>query len=130
MDFLPDPSAKHRIKVDIAFVVREQNIENGRRLVIKFRQQQNTNAYSSQLSKEREPTKQMYDSDQKIVLYISQKGRVSAIWMDDCFWKVTRRKKLKKEDWHAPLTLKVDVQKATITEAHEKSIQRCAAKYL
>ena len=127
-DFLPDPSAKHKIIVDIAFVLREQDIKNGRRLVIKFRSGQR-GAYQASLAGERGPAKEMYDSEQKIVLYISQKGRVSAIWIDDCFWKVVRRKKLKSE-WREPLTLKIDIQKASITEAHEKSIQRCAAKYL
>jgi len=129
MDFLPDPSAKHKIKVDLAFVLREHDIENGRRLVVKFRGSQH-GGYISSLRREREPSKEMFDTDQKIVLYVSQKGRVSAVWIDDCFWKVTRRKKLKKENWVDPLTLKIDVQRANITEAHEKAIQRTAAKYL
>ena len=127
---IPDPALnhKHRVKLDIIFITQEQNIEIGRRLWLKFR---NVRRFGLTSSPPAISGSDLYTT--KAGLYISQAGKWGIIWLDDRYWRVVRKKKLKKrQSWmpgpSQPVMLKVDATPIEIEEARAKSLGRLIAK--
>jgi hypothetical protein len=126
---IPDPALNHKRKMtaDIAFVLQEQNIDdNNRRIWIKFRNA--PSRFKSIIRSQEEDNKNNDIYHKKVALYISQPGKWAIIWMDDNFWKIERRKKLKPAERFTPMSMKIDARIINIEESRAQSIKRCISE--
>jgi hypothetical protein len=122
---LPHPAAKNDIKVSLIKILTDTVINGSRRMLVEF---------ISGTSMPVEPTRAMFDANAVLALFITQKGRKPALWLEDQFWRVAKKRWTNDASFtqrvHEFRHAKLHLQNVNIDDGHKQMLYKAISKHL
>ncbi len=128
---IPHPAAKHRVQASLVHITKYWQSENGtHRVIVRFITNSRTPTWQKRTNEgvEADAKKILFDREANIGLYMSQNGRMSALWMNDQFWKVTQRRW--KKNKNGIMRMKIEIEPVETSTSHEKSLKKAVSKFI
>lgn len=127
----PDATGRGNFKVQASLisVVKEENLpEDRKRIVAKFVVRETRRPQPSwQPAPEAD---NIYDADAKLGLFIYQKGRTSIVWLDECIYKVERKRRYTRKPQRGVKILKLNLKKVELDAEHFEALQDIVSQHL
>jgi hypothetical protein len=127
----PDATGRgnYKVQASLVSIVKEEDLDDERkRVVAKFVVREKKRAQYP-WDTQPEPDN-IYDADAKMGLYIYQKGRTSILFLDECIFKIERKRRYTRKPQHGAKILKLNLKKVELNEDHFKALQNIVSQHL
>jgi len=125
----PDATGRGNFKVQASLIsiIKEEDLPEFKRVVARFVVRETRRPQSWQAAPEAD---NIYDADAKLGLFIYQRGRTSIVWLDECIFKVERRRRATRKPKRGVKVLKLNLQKVELDAEHFEALQDIVSQHL